>query len=231
MRNFIKKHVQGLKTYQVNMQMKIYQYRSINIYLLQSLRKKTNWYSKLDYLNDPYECYFYDKTNSGIYDEFRSQLCVCCFSKNMNEILMWSHYADNHKGLCLEFEIDYNDDMRGKLFEIDYHNDITYLEEIKTTSSGYLDLNSKTNGKFIMSKFKTWSYEEELRTYIISENKNANGEERPFLGKLTAIYFGKKSNGDDIELIKHNTTHFKELKYYKVDIDTEKMKIEKVTEI
>ncbi|MBK7525892.1 MAG: DUF2971 domain-containing protein [Saprospiraceae bacterium] len=28
---------------------------------------------------------------------------VCSFTTNNNNILMWSHYANNHKGICLEF--------------------------------------------------------------------------------------------------------------------------------
>lgn len=31
---------------------------------------------------------------------------VCCFSARNNEILMWSHYADSHKGFCLGFKTD-----------------------------------------------------------------------------------------------------------------------------
>lgn len=29
---------------------------------------------------------------------------VCCFSKREDAILMWSHYADSHKGICLRFK-------------------------------------------------------------------------------------------------------------------------------
>lgn len=28
---------------------------------------------------------------------------VCCFSETEDNILMWSHYADNHQGICLRF--------------------------------------------------------------------------------------------------------------------------------
>ena len=29
---------------------------------------------------------------------------VCCFSEHPNNILMWSHYAKNHQGICLGFD-------------------------------------------------------------------------------------------------------------------------------
>lgn len=34
-----------------------------------------------------------------------SKVGVTCFSENPKEILMWSHYANNHKGFVAEFEI------------------------------------------------------------------------------------------------------------------------------
>lgn len=30
---------------------------------------------------------------------------VCCFSRKLDNSLMWSHYADSHKGVCLCYEI------------------------------------------------------------------------------------------------------------------------------
>lgn len=30
---------------------------------------------------------------------------ICCFSEKSSDILMWSHYADCHKGICLEFDV------------------------------------------------------------------------------------------------------------------------------
>lgn len=30
----------------------------------------------------------------------------CSFSTNPKNLLMWSHYADEHKGLCIEYRTD-----------------------------------------------------------------------------------------------------------------------------
>ena len=35
---------------------------------------------------------------------------VTCFSRKKDNILMWSHYANDHKGICLGFDIDENDE-------------------------------------------------------------------------------------------------------------------------
>lgn len=211
--------------------MKIFKYHTININLLQSLRKGTNWYSNVRLLNDPFDCFLIDNTNTDTYKNFTTKLCACCFSKNMNEILMWSHYANNHRGVCLEFEITNEETIKGQLININYDNDLTTIDNVERTSSGHLSLNVTSNGKFLATKFKNWSYEEELRTYVICEETNFAGVERPFLGNLTSIYFGKNTMKDDIELIKHITSHITLLKYYTVELNTTKMKIEILREI
>lgn len=36
--------------------------------------------------------------------EIKKDFGICSFSKNCDDILLWSHYADGHKGLCLVFD-------------------------------------------------------------------------------------------------------------------------------
>lgn len=199
--------------------MKIYKYHAININLLHSLRNKTNWYSKLSYLNDPYECFFLDHTQTDVYKNFLATLCVCCFSKNMNNILMWSHYADSHRGVCLEWRVD-DENVKSELRDVAYKNEPIVLDKVKRTETGYLDINIKTNGKFLFQKFNNWEYEEEMRSYILCEDPYLKGNSKKFIGELTSIYFGKNAVQDDIDLIKFNTSHIPNLKYYKVELDT-----------
>ena len=42
-----------------------------------------------------------------------------CFSKRNDSILMWSHYADSHKGVCFEFD-----------YESPYFYDVLYENKI-----------------------------------------------------------------------------------------------------
>lgn len=212
--------------------MKLYKYHSININLLHSLRNKTNWYSKLSYLNDPYECFLIDNTQTDVYKNLLSKMCVCCFSKNMDNILMWSHYADSHKGVCLEWEVNRDDkDIKSRLMDIIYEDKPVVLDEIKRTKDGFLELNITTNGRFFLQKFHSWQYEEEVRTYCICEKAYLKGESKDFLGVLTSIYFGKNATQDDIDLVKFNTSHLPNLRYYKVDLDVDVMEYNKLTQL
>lgn len=212
--------------------MKIYKYHTININLLHSLRNKTNWYSKLSHLNDPYECFFIDNTNTTTYKDLISILSVCCFSKNMDNILMWSHYADSHRGVCLEWEVnEKSSQLKGALNAVMYEDELVTLNEVKRSKDGYLDLNVSSNGKFILQKLKDWAYEEELRIYNICEDPTLRGKSKEFLGELTTIYFGKNVTKDNIELVKFNTSHIINLKYYKVDMDINTMKYNSISQV
>ena len=37
--------------------------------------------------------------------EMKKKFRVACFTENNIFPLMWSHYADSHKGLCLEYDL------------------------------------------------------------------------------------------------------------------------------
>lgn len=37
-------------------------------------------------------------------EDYEEKIGVCCFSLDPKSILMWSHYSDNHKGVCLKFD-------------------------------------------------------------------------------------------------------------------------------
>src|ERR1039458_1306131 len=64
------------------------------------------------------------------------QVGVLSFSKNRDHILLWSHYADNHQGIC----IGYNKEILLKLFESKYNTikkvfvdvDVDYQEQYPT---------------------------------------------------------------------------------------------------
>ena len=48
----------------------------------------------------------YQLQNYSVFQDMRSSYCfaITCFGEQYDQHLMWSHYADNHKGLCLAFD-------------------------------------------------------------------------------------------------------------------------------
>ena len=41
--------------------------------------------------------------SSDLFGFFREKLGVSCFATNPNSVVMWSHYANQHQGICVEF--------------------------------------------------------------------------------------------------------------------------------
>lgn len=132
-----------------------------------------------------------DVTEQSKMDIYRN-LGVACFSTNLTDILMWSHYADGHKGFCLEFDTTYPPFNRPeKLLEVQY--DISYptypITEITNKSIKLLSP--------IMTKSTAWRYENEWRCI----KKSGNSAIRYHPKALTAIYFGCSASPENMQKI------------------------------
>src|SRR5580658_7168634 len=82
----------------------------------------------MDDLNDPFDLASIDTTDERINSaltalvaDFRDRIGLLCFSRNWDNLLMWSHYGASHTGICLGFDIpDHDEDGR------EYHLDVRY---------------------------------------------------------------------------------------------------------
>lgn len=91
-------------------------YKFLNAHFgLKSLYERRLKISRLDELNDPFEFLPFDLSNRAqrwAVRETRKQLGekqgILCFSAAWSDPVIWAHYSDKHKGLCLGFEIPEN---------------------------------------------------------------------------------------------------------------------------
>ena len=140
----------------------------------------------LDKIEDIYRRSQLDKINRS---------SICCFSKNYKNTTMWSHYADNHKGVCLIFDISHEnpliDHRADRLTQgpVDYDN---------YTPANYLK--SKLEGimKLYLTKSSDWRYEEEFRITIIEES----GLFKFHQDFLRGVIFGLRVTDKEIEQFK-----------------------------
>lgn len=79
---------------------------------------------------------------------------VYCLSENPKNILMWSHYADEHRGCVLGIDITKLPDDSFYPFEVSYEKDYPTIEYLK---------NREFLKKWALTKAKDWKYEEERR--------------------------------------------------------------------
>lgn len=98
------------------------------------------------------------------------KLGVVCFSGDPNNILMWSHYANNHRGLALEVLLDEDD---ARLFEVEYTSDRIVCPLFRKEEGRLHEIRD-----VLKRKFHDWRYEREYRLlHDIQEMRNrGNGE-------------------------------------------------------
>ena len=116
-----------------------------------------------------------------------SKLGVLCLSEKQDDILMWSHYADKHKGFVLQFDKSRIDSWR-------YCSPVIYQGQYPTFKEFIplihrLDLHKL----FLLRKSKHWDYEHEWRV-IIDLGDEFNNEERRKIkfpeNVMTGVIFG-----------------------------------------
>ena len=134
----------------------------------------------------------------------KENFAVSCFSKIFDNILMWSHYADKHEGLCIGFMVDI-----GKL--IDNTNILTYSVDYKSKFTPLPfydnDINKRleTLKQYFSVKAEFWSYEKEIR--LVDSNYYSKYQSDFFsfsqYAEIQEIYFGLKMNSKNKKLVKN----------------------------
>lgn len=86
------------------------------------------------------------------------------FSESWAVPTMWGHYANNHKGVCLGFDLPIRrDDQVAYADKIDYVDNLHSIDERVLTDAAYNDDMVKIARK---TKSSHWSYEEEWRYWF-----------------------------------------------------------------
>ncbi len=109
---------------------------------------------------------FFDEFVSGL-----QQSKILCLTRSFDNILMWSHYADSHKGVLIVFGANSPDSQFRLAAPVQYQTSIpSFLEpdEFSKMFTGQLDfssdeMTSKIIDRVIMTKSLDWSYENEWR--------------------------------------------------------------------
>jgi len=115
---------------------------------------------------------------------------VVSLSKYNNSILMWSHYADHHRGLVFEFN------YTGKKFDLhEFPHKVEYIDGYGFLSHAVSrEERNKQMETILLSKYNDWSYEGEYR--IIDFDFQGN---KPFQKELlTKIIFGLKASPENM---------------------------------
>jgi hypothetical protein len=103
---------------------------------------------------------------------------IVCFSRVRDDMLMWAHYADKHRGLCFEFDGSANCRFFGEAQPVEYE-DYTPIPLDKDKE--------RQMTRVILTKSKHWVYE---REYRIFQPEKSNSKLAYPGALLTGIIFG-----------------------------------------
>jgi hypothetical protein len=113
---------------------------------------------------------------------------IVCFTEANQNILMWSHYASNHQGICLGFEVE--DPGQAGIYKVQYSDE--YPE---------LDFNRIWHKDGMMKVFWTksneWAYEKEWRLVTVE-----GGKLETYKGSLVNVTFGCRASDSHKKEIK-----------------------------
>lgn len=151
--------------------------------------------ANLSVLNDPFEGsvklptsvrhdYWVTPLIQGIYDVGIYSLSKPKNNETFpNNELLWAHYANSHKGFCVEYDLDVLTHNFSHYFDISDKINVAYKDERPEVyeTDNLLDVRKKVFG----TKSLAWEYESEIRLVFLKSGLKSIVERA-----ITAVYFG-----------------------------------------
>jgi hypothetical protein len=133
-----------------------------------------------------------DKMPIALADASKETTVLTSFSERNDSIIMWSHYAANHTGFCLEYNFKQfgpKNKTNILLYPVIYKNELTDITKYLLSIDEQVFTNTITVLAAI-TKSLEWEYEKEWRLLIpFNISKTEKEWDSP---KPTAIYMGSK---------------------------------------
>jgi hypothetical protein len=157
--------VAGVRFEQKDSEMRAYHFLPAQ-WALDDILKRRIKISEIDQTNDPFELWCNSQPDRALREALRAykkemneKFGLICFSENWVNPLLWSHYADKHRGICLGFDMD--------------DRILRQVKYVKDRSPLNLPLSKETADQLLWTKYWDWKYEEEWRSWLqLDEREN-----------------------------------------------------------
>lgn len=120
----------------------------------------------------------------GAVSKTLSEVRVCSFTSSKENLLFWAHYADSHRGFCIEYD--------ATVLPIAYAFKVHYSKKYPEVK--YPAPPDARGLKPALIKSKEWAYEEEFRTIFVPEaNRQPNNDGVSLIltgNEIKNVYFG-----------------------------------------
>lgn len=137
-------------------------------YALSNIALRRIRLSRFADLNDPFELLGADLRDKHVRelfrqakDELHKTTGLLCFSKAWGNPVLWSHYAEKHRGICLGF------DVSDKILK-----SVTYTDKPKKIAESDATVDAVVNS-LLLTKYVGWQYEDEVRMVLPLDPKSA----------------------------------------------------------
>jgi hypothetical protein len=126
--------------------------------------------------------------------DIRDNLKVCSFSAANDSLLMWGHYASDHKGFCIEYNLEplpADDFLRRVLYPVIYSKDLYDMTPLVKGAVAENTSDFPFLGPIlcVLHKFEGWSYEREWR--LVQFNDHLKKDHTHSVPKPTKVFLGK----------------------------------------
>ncbi|MGO4284451.1 DUF2971 domain-containing protein [Bosea sp. TAB14] len=156
------------------------------------------WAAAYHQMNDPMEGTFFARRHGpgDLYfqtilesiREGKQRTGIACFSETPTNELMWAHYADEFRGICIAYDFS---DLRDSLEGNAAFSRLFYTESPPNLDLGENDLETDVR-RVLSSKSQKWGYEREWRMF--TQRLGRIGYRNP--ATVRTIYFGHRIDPD-----------------------------------
>ena len=131
------------------------------------------------------------------YEHFISTVGVYCLSEKNDGLLMWSHYSDSHRGICIEFDASKKRTLFWEALKVSYpdRNDLPIVNIM-----GLAEGEGEEFQKALLTKSDHWKYEEERRV-LKYEQDGGPGKYLFSPELLTGVILGARMPAKDKEIL------------------------------
>jgi hypothetical protein len=144
---------------------------------------------------------------NGHWRTMLNQIKVFCVTEHNDNILMWSHYAKYHTGVCFKLKVlPKKDNPICVAKKVRYYpNPPIFFGLEEWVESIVLDQDvdiSKLNSEYPITKADIWSYEDEWRVWAPFDENGKDYLDMPIIdGEIEAVYFGIKADQNEKETL------------------------------
>ena len=126
------------------------------------------------------------------------QAGVYSLTRSNDNILMWSHYGEEHKGFCIEYKRNETNQLGNENYTrpVEYEIDYPIIKSLDSMATEKLTEVAK---ELICIKAENWKYEKEWRMMVFEKGNI----EIPRPAAISAIIFGCKTSDNNKKVIKN----------------------------